>query len=287
MKKITAFVLLIVMLFSLCGCGNSSKNDADFLKNMTAGLQARWRIANKGKIFTDAAKYREYIAALVDKEIDKIGDLSRYTFEDENLKALAERYIDALNMQKEGNRYYGIDNAEYQRLYEDCGNNERAKVIYSLVNDYGLRVSKKYESTLDEFVIKAEIQLKEEEEAARRVIEISISDKYLNRTYSYKTSTTKKTCYVESFEYSVDYWNNDDTATVTLNIEGEKKSDSKTASSPCYVSWKLRDEQGAVIDSGKFTTGDIAIGEKFKNCNDKIYNLPIGEYTIELLNIVG
>lgn len=286
MKRITAIVLLIVMFFSLCGCGNSPKNDADFLKNMTAGLQARWKVANEEKTFTDASKYREYIATLIDKEIDKIGDLSSYTFEDENLKALAERYIDALNMQKEGNRYYGIDDTEYNRLY-DCGYNERAKVIYSLVNDYGLSVSKKYASTLDEFVIKAEILLKEEEEAARRVIEISIPEKYLNTTYYYKTATKKKVCYVESFEYSVDYWNNDDTATITMKIAGEKKSDTITASSPCYVSWKLRDEQGVIVDSGKFTTGDVAVGEKFKNCNDKIYNLPIGKYTIELLNTVS
>ena len=91
---------------------------------------------------------------------------------------------------------------------------------------------------------------------------------------------------VTDFSYEVSGWN-DGKAYVNITISGEKTYDVKgnSYSRGCLVGWKLYDSKGTVIDSGNFNTSNIAVNESFAETTSYINNLPVGVYTLELLNV--
>ncbi|MBE7006626.1 MAG: hypothetical protein E7424_05700 [Ruminococcaceae bacterium] len=165
MKKIIALILVLVMLFSLTACGSRPLNDERFVKNMQKGLEARWKISsNLPDTYKSNAEEKESYIQCVNAELNAIGDISEYSFENSELKELAEMYNSALQTQLEGIKYFGADDNKFNMLYGQDGYYNRARVICKLVDNYGLMVSNNYTDMLDDFVSTGRVRLELDEE---------------------------------------------------------------------------------------------------------------------------
>lgn len=157
-KRLTAALLMLTMVFGLAACSlGGPKDDNAFLKNLKSGLEARWKFTDKlaAKGIVSVAEERNQKRDAASKELEKLGMLAEYQFNDADLQALAERYYEALNNQVTGAKYYEADDMKFNELYVG-GLNERCMVLSTLVNDYQFAVSPKQMATLDELVITGE-----------------------------------------------------------------------------------------------------------------------------------
>ena len=176
MKKGIVYLLLsVVLATSICGCGSTStsnssntqtsvsaenekKSDADFIVNLGKGLEARWTLTDSEEYNSEAletmslAEYQKADTLFVNAELDAIGDLDEYEFEDQDLKKLAETYMMGLELQKEGIQYQGTTEYTKQQQTWDLGYNYRAVCMTDLYNEYGLTVDEKFKNNLDDFV---------------------------------------------------------------------------------------------------------------------------------------
>ncbi len=150
MKRITAMILCLVMIFSLCACGSQEKNDEAFLKNLASALNARWKESEKGAGKNQSTT--DYYLQLVSLEKQKLGSFSDYSFSDSRLAELAEMYFTALDNQEAGARVYGTDNNRYTKLFTSEGYNVRAKVIKLIHDEYGLKISGSNTKTLEDML---------------------------------------------------------------------------------------------------------------------------------------
>ena len=73
--------------------------------------------------------------------------------------------------------------------------------------------------------------------------------------------------------------NYDGTCDLKLTFSGEKTYGDNDYS---YISYKLYDSEGYVVDSGVFITDKLSSGDKFKNMDERIYNLEPGTYRLEI-----
>lgn len=161
MKRLITLSLVFVLILSLCACA-SSKNDEAFLKNLEKGLDKRWEKADNYTLTTESA-YRKHLDELVQLELDAIGDLSEYTFEDSALAEYAEAYYDALLAQQDGAQYYGLDNNRYTELFTKEGYYGRCAALYQLSQDYDLFSGSKHEETYEEMLVLGEVYLQGKE----------------------------------------------------------------------------------------------------------------------------
>lgn len=170
MKRIVSLILVImlVILCSSCGATSTSEtvedtislDDNGFLINLQKALEARWSLSNnEPSSFSSSYEQKQAYTQYVKSELDAIGDISEYTFSDEQLRIYANQYVDALNSQLEGIKYLDADNSKYNKLFNENGYFERARVIFQLVDKYGLTVSSEYENVLDEFVTRGRVRL--------------------------------------------------------------------------------------------------------------------------------
>ena len=153
-----AALLMLTMVFSLAACSaGGPKNDKAFLKNLRGGLEARWKLsdkyAQKGPYST--AEQRTHLQELVECETGKLGSFSDYQFEDQELAALAERYLNALQEQMSGTKYFENDIKKYNETFAH-GLKERSAVIFLLSQKYQLTVNDKYHDTMDEMLVNGE-----------------------------------------------------------------------------------------------------------------------------------
>jgi len=73
---------------------------------------------------------------------------------------------------------------------------------------------------------------------------------------------------------------------LTLYFSGEKTYDKDGSSQgrTAKVSIKITDSAGYVFDSTTFYTPSLFVGDKFSKQECKIFDLPKGDYSIELIN---
>lgn len=164
MKKRLIFCMALVLMLLLCACA-SSKNDEGFLRNLEKGLGERWETTDSYVLTTDAA-YRNHLGEIVQIELDAIGDLSEYTFEDPALAEYAEAYCDALLEQQEGCQYYGLDDEKYTELFVEKGYQDRCVTLYQLSQDYELFSGSKQEDTYKEMLVLGSVYLEEDAKLA-------------------------------------------------------------------------------------------------------------------------
>lgn len=216
MKKAIALILASVISFSLiCGCGNSATaekenatpTDADFIVNLGKGLDARWALTNSDAYSDEAtasmsaADLQKSYATCVNAELDAIGKLEDYQFEDSELKTLAETYVKGLNLQKDGVTYIGTtDSTSYDRTWT-LGYYYRAVCIAELYNNYGLTVDEKYKTDLNDFV--AESTTAKKQIAIQDFVD-ALPDK-LSYTKDEETSDEWTTYYKTVIENTTDY----------------------------------------------------------------------------------
>ena len=179
MKKTITWILIIVLSLSLFGgCGNAKiteeaeadtgstpPSDADFIANLTKGLESRWELTNSDA-YNDTsamstAEEQKADTLFVNAELDAIGNLDDYQFEDAELKALAETYMKGLNLQKDGIPYRGTNDSANREKTWNLGYYYRVICIADFYHNYGLTVDEKYQKTLDDFVAESTTAKKE------------------------------------------------------------------------------------------------------------------------------
>ncbi len=153
MKRFLTLLLALSLLAALGACAATApKNDEAYLNNMRKGLEARWKISNAGETFDSNSAYKDNLRECVNSELNAIGDLAGYTFEDPELARLAEDYNKALQSQSDAIQYYGSNDAKYNEMFTKNGYNARAIIISELVEKYGLSVDAAYANNMDDFV---------------------------------------------------------------------------------------------------------------------------------------
>lgn len=170
-------IVAIIVLLAACGINQSDPtsnttsaplNDEAFIQNMQNGLENRWAISNnEPDTFNSSFEKKESYKKCVNAELDAIGDLSTYVFSDAVLKDLAKQYYDALQKQLEGIMYIGTDESKFQQIYGVEGYYNRARVIYRMVDAFGLTTSSEYAELLDEFVSIGRVLLEVDDETAQ------------------------------------------------------------------------------------------------------------------------
>ncbi len=269
--SLIAIVLLVAMVLTLSACGSAPLNDEGFIKNMQKGLEARWKISNASPdTYSSNTERKTDYTNCVNAELNAIGDISAYTFENPELKELAEMYYQALQSQLEGIKYIGADDSKFTEIYSNQGYYKRARVICRLADDFGLTVSKNYASTLDDFVSagRVRLELDEQVKAMESLINENVILESLGGT-NYECVITNNTDYDLS------------NAQLEFNLFNDK--DVLVDTSTAYMnSWKSGStNQCSLYVNKEFTRAEARI----KLYSDSIYDYLTTEYhPIEYVN---
>ncbi len=180
-KKLTICLICAfcaALVFTGCsGSGSSSSGsaeeevyyaDEDFINDMAEGLMERWDLnsADANVIVADQSQeYQEMILKYINAELDHDAKYVDEKFEDSNLKELAIRYVNLLNESVDLCDYIPVDYVKYYDEYQPI-NDERSKIIASMVSDYGMTVDEEYQGTLDEFLTNATLVIESENQEA-------------------------------------------------------------------------------------------------------------------------
>ena len=99
------------------GAAPAGFTDTDFLVSVRSGLEDRWASVNQqdGQSM-DTEDFRAYASAAVQKELDAIGELYFYSFEDEELAGLASAYCSALKDQLADKNTGGLTKANADKV---------------------------------------------------------------------------------------------------------------------------------------------------------------------------
>ena len=193
MKKATVLLASCMigtgLLFTGCsGSQQESKQeeeihyaDEDFVKDMAKGLEARWTLNEQDEskegydaIDLQSSEYKDMMISYINAELDCIGKYKDEKFEDSKLQEETISYINLLNDHIEicdyiPVDYYGKYLEEFQPIYDG-----RSKIIQDMADNYGLTVSDKFQSNLDEF--KTNSKLVQEKDAQEQAIESMLSN---------------------------------------------------------------------------------------------------------------
>lgn len=202
MKKKSVFLGLLFVLVFLVGCTNQETKeekepqyaDKVFIEDMSKGLQARWDLNSKDEqkegydeILAQSEENKKMMLSYINTELDIIGKYKDEKFKDSKLQELAIKYINLLNQHKEACDYITVDYEKYDEEFQPIYN-ERSNVIETMVNDYGMTVDEKHQSTLDDFLTNSKLvtEKKENEDAINKMLE-SIRFKETSDDYGIKT----------------------------------------------------------------------------------------------------
>ena len=166
MKKslLICTVILSVMAMVICGCGSTKQAeksteetyaDKDFMKDLAAGLEARWSVEEPEQYTEGDDVSKEYYTEMVNAEYEKVTPYLDKKFKDSTLQQKAINYINMIKQQKEALKYMQVKFDKYEKLWYEAYD-ERTKLIVDFVDNYGLTVSDKYKSTLDDFKTNAQ-----------------------------------------------------------------------------------------------------------------------------------
>lgn len=219
----------------LCGCssiGNADSEssqttqyaDQNFIKSLSTGLESRWKLGDK----FDAEHAKNNTADVIDvderttlinTELSAINQYKNAEFQDSKLQEKALSYINALNDSLQALNYISSDPEKYITLWEGAYDN-RSTLIKDFVENYGLTVDNKYQSTLNELISNA--QAVSEKEKQKKLIDKLVSsmkfelaeDDYGYRTY---TATVQNNTGINfsTFDININLLDNDGTIVET------------------------------------------------------------------------
>lgn len=166
MKKrlLICIAILSIMAIVICGCGSTKQAeksteeayaDKDFMKDLAAGLEARWSVEEPEQYTEGDDASKEYYTEMVNAEYEKVTPYLDKKFKDSTLQQKAINYINMIKQQKEALKYLQVNYDKYDKLWGEAYD-ERSKLIVDFIDNYGLTVSDKYKSTLDDFKTNAQ-----------------------------------------------------------------------------------------------------------------------------------
>lgn len=218
MKLLHKFMAATLAVSLLAGCSSEPKkegppSDKDFILNVSKGLEARWELAdNEDTDSYSSAELQKAYTKFLKAETDAVGKESKYKFKDKDLKKVADTYYKGLKLQEEGIQYAGTDDYTNQAKTWELGYNYRALAIHGFEKDYGLTVSSKYKSDLDNFlsqysVAKKEVAIQEFvdnlQESIQYTKDESQSDEYTTYYSTIIENTTEYT--IDSLSIQLDF----------------------------------------------------------------------------------
>ncbi len=198
--------------------------DQNFIKSLSTGLESRWQLSDKfdaehAKNNTaDVIDVDEY-TTLINTELNAINQYKNAEFQDSKLQEKALSYINALNDSLQALNYINSDPEKYITLWESAYNN-RSTLIKNFVENYGLTVDDKYQSTLNEFISNA--QAVSEKEKQKKMIDKLVNsmkfelaeDDYGYRTYT-ATVQNNTGLNFSTFDININLLDNDGTIVET------------------------------------------------------------------------
>lgn len=153
--KVVGIIIAVVAVIAVVGgvfAYNANKTpkyaDDAFVKAVGKGLEARWELINANDKDKDATQSETdaVVKKGIQKELDSISKYSTANFKSTKLQELAVSYINALKVQKK--TVTGADGSTTIEKFNEAYN-KRTVIISTLVKDYGLTVSDKYQGDLD------------------------------------------------------------------------------------------------------------------------------------------
>ncbi|QDK70193.1 FxLYD domain-containing protein [Lactococcus protaetiae] len=147
-------ITLLISLFILASCSSPSKistpkyADKKFITALSQGLENRWKLGDEYDKIKDpsTAQTKEYYHKFVQAELENISPLKDKKFKDSKLQALVIQYYNALEDSKKSiNSLDSLDGAKAWSAAYDT----RTKLLVQFKESYHLKVSKKYQSYLD------------------------------------------------------------------------------------------------------------------------------------------
>lgn len=195
--------------------GETTLSDESFLSDLSAGLVARWAVANQDTNIMSDKQVIEYFSMLVNSELAFVSKYSGYSFTDEKLGNYAHAYINALNSQLIAiTEYKGKDESLYSQYWDESYSN-RTRYIYLINKEYGLNIPSTYSSILAEMV-----------EAGmffnyKSAVETAISNECLGIDLEFDTSSTGY-LYVKPFNFVNTSIYEIENLTVMINFINEK-----------------------------------------------------------------
>ena len=182
MRKVLRVMLVVAMCFGmLAGCGKTNDTsaqkeeekfaDEDFMKDMAKSLETRWALneADANKSYTEGSEeQKELFSKWTKAELDIVQKYEDEKFENSKLKELAIQYINVLKTQEDAMKCVTVDYVKFSDIWQ-TNYDARTQIIAQLKNDYGLEVSKKYQSSLDDLLTNA--QLVTDEQNTKNTVE--------------------------------------------------------------------------------------------------------------------
>lgn len=231
-KSIVVLVLAAILSFGMfTSCSSSSSDephyaDQDFIKSVSKGLEDRWALQDSQKDETSVDSMRE----AVQTELDAVEEYKTATFEDSVLQEKALNYINVLHECLDNVEYFASDDQyeKWEAVYD-----QRTILIKDFVDNYGLTVSEKYKSNLEELVANGKtVGAKNEQTEAIKKIVDDLDFEVEKEEYGWKT-------YSAVFENTTDY----EIVDLSLDVN-------------------LLDSDGVIVDTQYVSAENVAKGQK-------------------------
>jgi hypothetical protein len=152
-KKVWALVCSILLMFCMAGCstggGKVDYADDEAMKVIASGWCQRQDALQD--VQPSDSNYLEEVKNAIQVEIDKDTPLKDRQFENAEMQADVNAYIDSLNEQMNVTNSYGINTYDYYLNWKDAYD-KRSVLLKKFVDQYGFSVPSKYQSSLDELV---------------------------------------------------------------------------------------------------------------------------------------
>lgn len=195
MKRTLAFLLTVLMAFSLTACGSAPEKkteyaDKVFIQDLAKGLERRFDAVDKSEksaVTLSDADYAKQVTGFVDIELNTLSKYRTSEFEDHKLQEYAISYVNSLDAQKEALTTCADDRAASDEKYSKA-QAVRIKLLLSLATDYGLSLSDRHQKTLDEMKTEAKTIIKDEE--AKTAVDSVINNlnfQKVEESYGWKT----------------------------------------------------------------------------------------------------
>ena len=160
-RIVIAGVLLLAILFAVyfiaekAGIIDSVKEacareqlQEQCLLDLRDGLYERWNVKANNASFEE---YKKTLYNCVEIELQKMAKYSSGTFES-GFGNIIDRYIGALESQKEGIDYLYKDAKKFNELFYDKGMKTRSECLRKLIEEYDFEINEEYKQDLDKLL---------------------------------------------------------------------------------------------------------------------------------------